>query len=470
MLKQILIARVKRNFKDAFLFASPKVKVRVNAGLVKGCLEPLPNGRKFMRFSGIPYALPPLNDLRFKAPQKLLKFDSEEIDCTRERDACFHKSTIKQKFIGSEDCLNLNVYAPADHDSTSKKAVMVFIHGGGFLMDSNSVDFYSPEYLLMNDVVVVTINYRLHTLGFISIPSLGINGNAGLKDQQMALEWVYENISNFNGDPEKICLFGESAGAQSVHQQVLNQKSRKFINTAICQSVCAISTWGYQSKSEEFTKRLAKKLNASGESDQDTLDALMKAPLEKMYLAQKELTTYEEIRRNLPFVFKPCIEKDSDDAFMTMSALDQIRTQEDKISTPMIFGCNSFDGITMGSYYQKKLNIFRDDPIRLIPENVNVTSDSEEAKKLSSEIVQYYFGDKGLCPENFEAFVNLMTDSYMIVPQMMCRELHNKFQHNLPQYFYFFDFDGKLNFLKKALKMEKYKGAAHFDELSYLFR
>lgn len=140
MLQQIIFAQAKRTLKDAFLFATPKVKVQVNGGIVKGCLEKLPNGRKFMRFSGIPFAKKPVGNLKFRAPQKLLKFDSDELDCTRERDACFHKSTIRRKFIGSEDCLNLNVYAPADRDSSTKKAVMVFIHGGGFMMDSNSVD------------------------------------------------------------------------------------------------------------------------------------------------------------------------------------------------------------------------------------------------------------------------------------------------------------------------------------------
>jgi carboxylesterase type B len=140
MLRQIIFAQAKRSIKDAFLFAKTKVNVKTNQGICKGCLESLPDGRKFIRFSGIPYAKKPINELKFKTPQKLLKFDSDELDCTRERDACFHKSTIKRKFIGSEDCLNLNVYAPADYDSSSKKAVMVFIHGGGFMMDSNSVD------------------------------------------------------------------------------------------------------------------------------------------------------------------------------------------------------------------------------------------------------------------------------------------------------------------------------------------
>lgn len=92
----------------------------------------------------------------------------------------------------------------------------------------------------MENVIVVTINYRLHVLGFLSLPECGISGNAGLKDQQMALEWVYENIQNFGGDQNKICVFGESAGGASVHLQVLNSKSRKFISSAICQSGCAL--------------------------------------------------------------------------------------------------------------------------------------------------------------------------------------------------------------------------------------
>lgn len=113
-------------------------KVRVSQGAVLGCEEKLPDGRSHLRFSGIPYAKPPIGDLRFKSPQKLLKFDQDEIDCTRERDACFHKSTLTHDYIGSEDCLNLNVYIPKLDDTNQKLAVMVYIHGGGLKYDSNS--------------------------------------------------------------------------------------------------------------------------------------------------------------------------------------------------------------------------------------------------------------------------------------------------------------------------------------------
>lgn len=102
-------------------------KVKVGQGIVHGCEEVLPNGKSFLRFSGIPYAKPPVNGLRFKSPQKLDKFDQDEIDCRKERDACFHKSTLSRDYIGSEDCLNLNVYVPTRSDITAKLTVMVTI-------------------------------------------------------------------------------------------------------------------------------------------------------------------------------------------------------------------------------------------------------------------------------------------------------------------------------------------------------
>jgi carboxylesterase type B len=140
MYQQIISAKVKRSIKDAFLFTYPKVKVKVNQGTVKGCVEKLPNGMDYLRFSGIPYAKSPIGHLRFKSPQKLLKFDTDVIDCTRERSACFHKSTVTKNYNGSErDCLNLNVYVP-ETASERKLPVMVFVHGGGFMFDSNSVD------------------------------------------------------------------------------------------------------------------------------------------------------------------------------------------------------------------------------------------------------------------------------------------------------------------------------------------
>lgn len=133
MLVQLLKTRAKRAVTDSMTFALKKVRVKVNQGVVRGCEEKLPDGRSFFRFSGIPFAKPPINELRYRSPQKLLKFDKDEIDCTRERDVCFHKSPVWARFWGSEDCLNLNVYVPADVDKSKKLPVMLWVHGGAFV-------------------------------------------------------------------------------------------------------------------------------------------------------------------------------------------------------------------------------------------------------------------------------------------------------------------------------------------------
>jgi cholinesterase len=129
MLVKLLMTRTKRSIQNSLIFTRPKVKVKVEQGIVKGFLQKLPDGRNFKIFQNIPYAKQPVNELRFRSPQKLSKFATTEIDCTREGDASFHRSSIWKKYVGSENCLNLNVYVP-EVESSKRLAVMFFIHGG----------------------------------------------------------------------------------------------------------------------------------------------------------------------------------------------------------------------------------------------------------------------------------------------------------------------------------------------------
>lgn len=133
--------------------------------------------------------------------------------------------------MGSEDCLYLNVFTPQLPTACEKgklKPVMVWIHGGGFTSGSSKAIIYGPEFLITEDVVLVTINYRLNIFGFFSVedPSLNCPGNFGFKDMCLALKWVQQNICKFNGDPSNVTIFGESAGAASVHLLVLSPMAK----------------------------------------------------------------------------------------------------------------------------------------------------------------------------------------------------------------------------------------------------
>lgn len=138
---------------------------------------------------------------------------------------------VSKNFIGDEDCLNLNVYTPKiDFSVINNKnnllPVMVWIYGGAFKNGYTNMTYYGPDFLIENHVVVVAMNYRLGVLGFLSLNLPNATGNAGLKDQLLALKWVQRNIKAFGGDPNSVTIFGQSAGAISVDFHILSDQSK----------------------------------------------------------------------------------------------------------------------------------------------------------------------------------------------------------------------------------------------------
>lgn len=128
-------------------------------------------------------------------------------------------------FFGKEDCLYLNVYRPIGPPD-SVLPVMVFIHGGSFTVGSTDPAQYGPDYLMdTEEVIVVTVAYRLGIFGFLSSGDRNCQGNFGLKDQNVAMQWIQRNIEEFGGNPSKITLFGQSAGAASVQYQMISPRS-----------------------------------------------------------------------------------------------------------------------------------------------------------------------------------------------------------------------------------------------------
>jgi para-nitrobenzyl esterase len=192
-------------------------------------------------FLGVPFAAPPVGDLRLRAPRPPEAFDGL-FDATKTAAFCPQLGPLDGKYVGnaSEDCLTLNVWTPAA-TSDSPRPVMVWIHGGGYVIGSGAESGYVGRLLSeRTGHVVVTVNYRLGALGFLSLPELvGESdgaGNFGLLDQRSALEWVQANIAAFGGDPENVTIFGESAGGASVCQHVVSPGSAGLFHRAILQS------------------------------------------------------------------------------------------------------------------------------------------------------------------------------------------------------------------------------------------
>jgi para-nitrobenzyl esterase len=189
-------------------------------------------------FLGIPYAQAPVGDLRWRPPRPRPAWTGVR-NATAFGSSCPQTASLLWRQSTNEDCLFLNVFAPTAV-SAGGYPVMVWIHGGGLV--SGESDDYLPRGLVAHNVVVVTVNYRLGALGFLSHPALSAgspihaSGNYGLLDQQFALRWVQRNIGRFGGDPRNVTLFGESSGGQSVHEQLASPTARGLFQRAIVQS------------------------------------------------------------------------------------------------------------------------------------------------------------------------------------------------------------------------------------------
>lgn len=197
--------------------------VNTNLGKLRGYRERSGLFHTYFSFKGIPYAEPPIDNLRFRAPVPHRKWPGIR-QANRHGNVCPTNGFLGFVAGGTEDCLFLNVYTPSINASLP---VMVWFHGGGYLLGDGNTLIYGADYFIREDIVVVTLNYRLGALGFLSTEDTNAQGNYGLKDVILALKWVNINIDNFGGDPRKVTIAGQSAGniilkhRLSIHQLFL---------------------------------------------------------------------------------------------------------------------------------------------------------------------------------------------------------------------------------------------------------
>lgn len=270
--------------------------------------------------------------------------------------------------------------------------------------------------------------------------------------QRLAMEWVQQNIAKFGGDPTNVTLFGESAGASCVHIHTLSANSRNYFHKAICQSGNALMEWTMQSKAEEKSRILAKRLGCTENDPQQILQFLRDIDdLPTLFKEYMNTLSRDERRKGLPIIFKPTVERDTvnnintkfffhitdeydyyyqTEAIITKSPLELMQTQIDVVKIPVMMGYNSKDGLIMliDAMKKNKFEEYNKDLSVFIPKSINVPIDDLQCNSIVNQIRQLYLAGGSVGKDTLDGFVDLLTDYHFAIFSLLGAELHSKYQ------------------------------------------
>ena len=425
-------------------------EVQSTAGVIRGNL-PEPGLKEFL---GIPFAAPPVGELRWQAPQPVSSWtgvrdaSAKGLPCVQpESLSPFYDRAYAQT---SEDCLTLNVWTRATVEGEDLP-VMVWIHGGALIMGSGAD--YDGAKLTAKGVVLVTINYRLGPFGFFAHPTLtqqselGSSGNQGYKDQIAALEWVRDNIRAFGGDPDNVTIFGESAGSWSMSVLQASPSARGLFHKVIGQSGARLlplshlktAKNGYAS-AEQRGRALAELFTGDAESSITQLQALP---------AEQIMATYAA---------DPAILNDFDaltivDGEVLPEEVNQIFAKGEQANVPVMIGSNSLEASTF-------------DPVMFAPAEAN---NLDYAELLKTQVAQMlpqadptlhrYYPTPGRADAQ-QSWINFNTDVSFTQPMNLWAQ--HMLKVSSPAYLYWWDW-------QPSIKGSRKYGAFHAAEIPYVF-
>ncbi|KAM7361158.1 esterase FE4-like [Cochliomyia hominivorax] len=404
-------------------------------------------GVEYLGFRGIPYANPPINELRFKDPQNLDRFEGT-IDATQDGHECWAITARN----GSENCLNLNVYTK-ELKPSHPLPVLVLIHPGGLYLATAASYFMRPQHMMTQDWVVVTFNYRLGSLGFLNLGSAEIPGNAGFKDQVYALRWIQKYIAYFGGNPQDVTLMGYSAGGLSVQLHLLSPMSKDLFHKAILMSG-ALAPQTYLPQQQKYLAiRLAKNLkchkflNIKEEipyGRENLFSDYADIPNEDIFeclnqyngsvIAHKLRSMFDYPKDNPIFLWLPVIEKD----FKKERFLNE---------NPQVANKNILIGYTNGEFCSSAEYILASETrkqefsreFRTLAPRIFLYERHPRRDQITEEIIRKYFNNSvEFSPKDYDALCDLFSDSILRFGAHKFAEIMSKTQSSV--YFYEFSF------------------------------
>ncbi|XP_051025145.1 acylcarnitine hydrolase-like isoform X1 [Acomys russatus] len=404
-------------------------------------------------FLGIPFAKPPVGALRFAPPEApepwsgVREVTSYPPMCLQNIEGLKRMKVTLPPIPMSEDCLYLNVYAPAHAHEGSSLPVMVWIHGGALV--GGAAFMYDGSLLTaMEDVVVVTIQYRVGVLGFFSTGDQHARGNWGYLDQVAALHWVQQNIAHFGGNPDQVTIFGESAGGTSVSTLVVSPMSQGLFHRAIMESGVAVLPDLIHDTAEMVSTTVAN-LSGCGAKDSETLVRCLRGK------SEAEILTINKVFKRIPGVvdgeFLPRHPKEllASVDFHPVPSIIGVNNDEYGWALPMILGTAGLIKEITRENLQAVMKIAAAEMMRLPPE-------------CSDLLMEEYMGDTEDPQALQMQFTEMMGDFLFAIPALQVAHFQRS---HAPVYFY--EFQHQSSFLK-ANRPPQVK-ADHGDEVAFVF-
>ncbi|EHB14654.1 Carboxylesterase 2 [Heterocephalus glaber] len=403
-------------------------------------------------FLGIPFAKPPVGSLRFAAPEAPEPWSGVR-DGTSYPAMCLQDVDIMKMFNMTtpsvpvaEDCLYLNIYTPAHVHDESRLPVMVWIHGGGLVVGMASL-YDGSKLAASENVVVVTIQYRLGVLGFFSTEDQHAAGNWGFLDQVAALRWVQQNIVHFGGNPDGVTIFGESAGGVSVSSLVLSPMSQGLFHGAIMESGVALLPGIISSSSENIYTTVAN-VSGCGQIDSEAMVRCLRGKSEEEILAITK-----------PFKIIPAV---VDGAFLPRHP-QELLASADFQPVPSIIGVNSDEyGLVIPMFFgstdtQKEMNR---ETLRTVLQSMS--AQMMLPAEFGDLFMEEYIGDIKDPQALKIQFHEMMGDFMFMIPALQVAHFHCS--HGTV---YFYEFQHPPDFLKNI--RPPYMKADHGDEIPFVF-
>nr|AIY68319.1 putative beta-esterase [Leptinotarsa decemlineata] len=443
--------------------------VTLSEGDVEGFIEHTVKGRSFYAFKGIPYARPPIGDLRFQESvppepwkgvwQAITKFKCMQYD---------HFTPPGSDMVsGDEDCLYLNVYTPSLKHSEALD-VLVYIHGGAFMFNYGAL--YGPQIILDRDVVYVSINYRLGPLGFLSTEDSVVSGNNGMKDQILALKWVKSHIKNFGGNPNSVTISGMSAGGASVQLHYLSPKSKDLFSKGISQSGVALNPWVLVENPLQRSKKLSSIVGCPVENNSEMVSCLKTKPGRQITQAVKYFQ---------PWLYNPfspfgvVVDKNwANDPFLEDHPYILLKNgyvQDLPWITPYV----SSEGLYPGSdfYSEEHMEYLNQNWNEIIPYILHYDDvvPSNLKDSISEKIKSEYLQSGNVTKDSFHMLVQMLSDRLFIADIEKSGRLHSAAVKS-SVYSYYFDYRGSHSKSEFRTHNDVNLGTSHGDDTSYILK